>query len=72
MMERLDSKALADAQAFPLDALTERLIVIAAWRDELRRKLARAANDVWGPLPDLDELRSEVERFKLACKGVRG
>jgi hypothetical protein len=71
MMERPDSKALADAQAFSLDALTERLIAIAAWRDELQRKLARAADDVWGRLPDLDELRSEVERFKLACKGVR-
>ena len=70
MMERLDSKALADAQAFSLDALTERLIVITAWRDELRRKLAQSLNDVWST-PDLDELRAEVERFKLACKGAR-
>jgi hypothetical protein len=55
-----------------IDGVTDRLHLLADWRDELRRKLARAANDVWGPLPDLDELRSEVERFKLACKGVRG
>ena len=45
--------------------------LLADWQDELRLKLARAVNDVWGPPPDLDELRSEVERFKLACEGVR-
>ena len=60
-------------EIFPdsLDALTEKLIIIADWRDELRQELGAAINDVWGPFPDLDRLRLEVERFKLGCLGAR-
>jgi hypothetical protein len=72
-LQKLDTASIAEAQpiSFDLDSRTEKLSLIADWKDELRLKLARAVNDVWGPPPDLDELRSEVERFKLACEGVR-
>ena len=72
-MQKLDTASLAEAQplSLDLDSRTEKLTLIADWKDELRLKLARAINDVWGPPPDLDELHSEVERFKLACDGVR-
>ena len=72
-MQELDSNSLADAQAFSfdLDEKTKQLELIADWRAELRYKFADAVNDVWGPPPDLNELRCEVERYKLACKGVR-
>ena len=71
-MQKLDTASLAEAQpiSLDLDSRTEKLTLIADWKDELRHKLARAANNVW-EWPDLDALRSEVERFKLACKGVR-
>ena len=71
-MQKLNTSSLANAQtvSFDLDSRTEKLTLIADWRDELRRKLERASNNVW-EWPDLDELRSEVERFKLACKGAR-
>jgi len=73
ILQKLDTASIAEAQpiSFDLDSRTEKLSLIADWKDELRLKLARAVNDVWGPLPDLDELHSEVERFKLACEGVR-
>jgi hypothetical protein len=71
-MQRLDNASLVDAQeiSFDFEEKTKRLELICAWRDELRRKLARSLNDVWST-PDLDELRSEVVRFRLACKGAR-
>jgi hypothetical protein len=53
-----------------LDALTEKLGIIADWRDGLRQLLAHAANDVWD-WPDIEHLKVEVARFKLACKGAR-
>jgi hypothetical protein len=72
-LQKLDTASIAEAQliSFDLDSRTEKLTLIADWKDELRRKLYGAVNDVWAPLPDLDELRAEVERFKLACKGAR-
>ena len=70
-MQELDKASLADAQPFSLENRAKALELIADWRDELRLKLRRACNDVWGPPPDLDELRAEVELFKLACRGVR-
>jgi hypothetical protein len=56
--------------AFDLEGITSQLELLADWRDELRRMLAYALNNVWEE-PDLDWLRSEVERFKLAVKGAR-
>jgi hypothetical protein len=72
-MQRVDNKSLDRAQAFSfdIDERTKRLELIANWRDELRLRLANALNDVWGPPPDLDELRAEVELFKMCCKGAR-
>jgi hypothetical protein len=71
-LQHVHNTKLADVQAvsFDLEEKTRRLELIAEWRDELRRKLGHALNDVWS-MPDLDELRSEVEHFKLACKGAR-
>jgi hypothetical protein len=51
--------------------LTERLNQMADWKDEIRRRLADALNDVWGGRPDYDELRKEVERFTAACRDFR-
>jgi hypothetical protein len=64
------TKTLNRAQAFSfdIDERTKRLELIADWRDELRQRLADSVNDV---PPDLDELKDEVERFKLACQGAR-
>jgi len=53
-----------------IDQLTENLSVIADWRDEIRRMLIAALNP-FDVAPDLDWLRTEVERFKLGCKGAR-
>ena len=71
-MQKLDTASITEAQpiSFDLDTRTEKLTLLADWKDELRHKLARAADNVW-ERPDLDELRAEVERFKLACDGVR-
>jgi hypothetical protein len=65
------SKTLNRAQNFNIDERTKRLEAIIAWRDELRQRLADALNDAWGPPPDLDELKAEVELFKMCCKGAR-
>jgi hypothetical protein len=71
-VQHVSSTALASTQAnFDIDERTRRLTQIADWRDELRSKFAYTINNVWDAPPDLDELRAEVERFKLACKGVR-
>ena len=72
-MQKLDTASVGNAQpiSFNLDAQTEKLELIADWKDELRRKLADACNDVWSPAPDLERLRTEVERYKLGCKGAR-
>jgi hypothetical protein len=71
-VERLDNSALAKAQAvtFDIRERTERLSLIADWCDELRRELGHACNNVWDE-PDYDRLRTQVARFKLACRGVR-
>jgi hypothetical protein len=71
-MQRVDNKTLDRAQrfSFDIDERTKRLELIANWRDELRLKLGRAVNDVWS-MPDIDELKAEVELFKMCCKGAR-
>jgi hypothetical protein len=70
-LEHVSSVTLASTQAkFEIDERIACLNQAADWRDEIRGRLAHAANDVWST-PDLDALRTEVERFKLGCKGVR-
>jgi hypothetical protein len=71
-MQRVDSKTLARAQAqsFNLQERTERLELIAEWAAELRRVLEAALNPL-DTAPDIDWLKEEVARFKLACRGVR-
>ena len=56
--------------AFDLDALTGNLELMADWKDELRLMFAAALNPV-DMTPDIEWLRVEVERFKLACRGAR-
>jgi hypothetical protein len=71
-LQLVSNSTLADAQAvFDVECVTEKLNLIADWKDELRGRFAYTVNDIWGAPPDYDELRAEVERFKLACKGVR-
>jgi hypothetical protein len=72
-LQHVHSSTLATAQAtkFDIDERISRLNQIADWRAELRSNLAYAVNNVWDGPPDLEALRAEVERFKLACKGVR-
>jgi hypothetical protein len=71
-MQEVDNRTIRNAQAiFNIEDRTKKLELIADWRDELRRKLGNACNDVWSPAPDLEHLRTEVERFKLASKGTR-
>jgi hypothetical protein len=67
----VDSTTLEGAQEFSFDIedRTEKLNLIADWRDELK-ELMRADYHLAMTL-DLDGLRIEVDRFKLACKGVR-
>ena len=71
-MQPLDTKQLASAQAlsFDIEERTAKLEAIADWRDELQHALDAAANP-FDIAPDLDWLRREVSRFRLACKGVR-
>jgi hypothetical protein len=79
MMERLDSKALADAQAlFDVDEKIKALELITAWMSDLRSRIWDEPEDldldnidVWGEPQNLEALAAEVEQFKLACKGVR-
>jgi hypothetical protein len=67
---RNDSVAGAQALNFDIEQRIKQLEVILRWRDELRLKLGRAANDVEVE-PDYDALSAEVEQFRLACKGAR-
>jgi hypothetical protein len=70
LMQGLDNASLVDAQvvSFNLNEKIERLTTIADWKDELRRMIAAALDD---PTADLDWLKTEVMRFRLACKGAR-
>jgi hypothetical protein len=70
------TKTLDRAQpfSFDLDERTKRLELIANWRDELRLKLSGQwdhSSDFDPFALDVDELRQEVARFKLACRGPR-
>jgi hypothetical protein len=80
MMERLDSKALADAQAlnFDVDERIKALEMIAAWMSDLRSRIWDEPEELdlenidnWGEPQNLEALAAEVEQFKLAVKGVR-
>jgi len=67
---RNNSVARAEAQNFNLKEQTERLELIADKAVELLLMIEAALN----PLdmnPDIDWLKAEVERFKLACRGAR-
>jgi hypothetical protein len=71
-MQRLDKASLVDAQqvSFDIDTRTTNLELIADKAVELRLMIEAALN----PLdmnPDIDWLKAEVERFKLACRGAR-
>jgi hypothetical protein len=70
-MQRLDKASLADAQeiSFDFEGKTKRLELIREWRDELRLMIEAAFNPL-DMSPDIDWLKAEVERFKLACKGA--
>jgi hypothetical protein len=72
-LQHVHNTKLANAQAFSfdIDERTKKLELIADWKDELRQRLADTVNDVWGPPPDLDELKAEVELFKMCSKGAR-
>jgi hypothetical protein len=70
-LQELPSTALAGAQeiSFDIEDRTQKLNLIADWRDELK-ELMRADYQLAMTL-DLDGLRIEIDRFNLACKGVR-
>jgi hypothetical protein len=70
-LQGVSTTALLGAQAvsFDIEDRTEKLNLIADWRDELSQLIVDAQED-----PDelnIDWLRAEVDRFSLACKGVR-
>jgi hypothetical protein len=71
-MQRLDKALLVDAQqvSFDIDTRATNLELIADKAAELRLMI-EAALDPLDMSPDIDWLKAEVERFKLACKGVR-
>jgi hypothetical protein len=52
----------------PTQEYLDRLDDIANWKDRLRKKIAR---ELWHPEgwpPAYDELREEIDNFKIACR----
>jgi hypothetical protein len=67
----IDSKALEGAQeiSFGIEDRTQKLNIIADWQEDIRRLIADEMNSL--DTAGLAWLRAEVDRFNLACKGVR-
>jgi hypothetical protein len=75
-MMSVHTKSLPAAQpfSFDIDERTRRLELIANWRDALRDKLSGQwdQSSEFDPFAlEPDELRSEIELYKLAAKAAR-